>query len=230
MSPKLLLLLLVDHSHSEGHVITPPQTTLLKLADSFIIQAQTDALSDGLRPPYDLPALLDHLMASLLPKIFKLFRYATLSLAASVGLSPSATQDDYVDNKEAQGAYDVSQSVPESGSDFHELSIASGEQADSTEHTDSSEKADSGSSSSGTKTLQKIDVVLPRVCEAIVLIIQCFCNLILEQGTDRQLTLPAKQKRELLCGAMSPEMEHRGLIESIICVSSSGLISIESIA
>lgn len=66
----------------------------------------------------------------------------------------------------------------------------------------------------GAAPLQNLDVMLPRVCEAIILVSQCFCTMALvgEDG-GRSKTAPSPSRR-LLSGAI--DKDGIGLIEGLI--------------
>ncbi|EJD07503.1 uncharacterized protein FOMMEDRAFT_164457 [Fomitiporia mediterranea MF3/22] len=63
-------------------------------------------------------------------------------------------------------------------------------------------------------SLQSLDVLLPKVCEAIVLVAQCFCTMTLAQDTNRNVSEEARRIRHLLTDASLPNGD--GLIESLI--------------
>ena len=92
---------------------------------------------------------------------------------------------------------------------------------------ESMRSADGESSIGEVGPLRQVDVILPRVCEAIVLITQCFCNAILDQGTERQVTEYAKQRKEFLCDARSTKADEERLIESVVGPLSSDFAEID---
>ncbi|KAL5531612.1 hypothetical protein ACEPAG_4489 [Sanghuangporus baumii] len=62
--------------------------------------------------------------------------------------------------------------------------------------------------------LRNLDVLLPKVCEAIVLVVQCFCNVALAQNKNGEVSEYARQAKRLLVETFSSFGD--GLIEELI--------------
>ena len=62
--------------------------------------------------------------------------------------------------------------------------------------------------------LQNLDILLPRVCEATVLVVQCFCSMALDQNEAGEVSEYAQRTKQLLVEAFSSTGD--GLIEELI--------------
>ncbi|KAI5116868.1 hypothetical protein M0805_005836 [Coniferiporia weirii] len=62
--------------------------------------------------------------------------------------------------------------------------------------------------------LQNLDVLLPKVCEAIVLVTQCFCTICLAQTEEGALSQQAMRTRQFLTSSYPPHGD--GVVENLI--------------
>lgn len=70
---------------------------------------------------------------------------------------------------------------------------------------------------SATAPLKSLDVLLPKVCEATVLVAQCFCTMSLDQDSHSSISHGAQYVRESLAGSISPGGD--GLVENLIGIA-----------
>lgn len=177
---------MIDRKNREGQIVTPSQTTVLKLVDAFIIQLLKSQQSD-----HDAQTLLDHLMTPLLLQYVKFVAYARTSLKNSLGSVKVHSDGDL--------ATDEQTSIDPSRSSMPDDKTRSAGGEPSVEEPD---------------PLRQVDVILPRVCEALVLITQIFCNMLLEQDSKLQLSENANRRKESLTQSVVADEER--LIEKII--------------
>lgn len=140
---------------SEGEIVTPHQTTLYKVLDSYLLHHALDGERNGCE---FLPLLT--------AKIFELSRYACHSIRDTLESSTSVTT-----NSAATIKHDPGETPP----------------------------------------LQRLDVLLPKVCQTIVLVTQCLCTLSL--GNERILQSTATRSKRHMIDATS---QGTGLIERLI--------------
>lgn len=138
-----------------NEIVTPHQTTLLKLVDSYLQSTQVDP------PSSQIPDILKTHMSLgsfLAKRFFTLSEYAQRAMHRSLGMVQPPKRRD----------------IPSSGS--------SAEDTDYMTERPSSDSARSvGSSSSSPSGIPKeLDVMLPKVCEALVLVTQCIITICLE--------------------------------------------------
>ncbi|KAF9563954.1 hypothetical protein CPC08DRAFT_299078 [Agrocybe pediades] len=143
-----------------NEVVTPHQTTLLKLVDSYL--QSTKVHSAGSQSSEILKA--HETLGSFLAKRFFAFsEYAQKAMQRSLGMVPT-------DRGKTDGG--VSNGASASSSE----SVASSSKSASGQPSSSSSPSQSGSPD----IPQELDVMLPKVCEAIVLITQCIITICLE--------------------------------------------------
>ncbi|KAF8909342.1 spinocerebellar ataxia type 10 protein domain-containing protein [Gymnopilus junonius] len=143
-----------------NEIVTPHQTTLLKLLDSYLQSTQLNTTS------IHLPEILkthENLGSFLAKRFFMLSDYAQQAMRRSLGVSP-------VHQNGETTSEDATLERPSSES------LSSGKSAESL----------SSSSSALTPFPQELDVMLPKVCEALVLITQCIVTISL--GAEEQQT------------------------------------------
>lgn len=140
---------------SDGEIVTPHQTTLFKVLDSYLLHHAPAGEENG----YEFLPLLT-------TKFFELSGYVCLSIRNTLDASPSLTT-----NSVATITDDTAETPP----------------------------------------LQKLDVLLPKVCQTIVLVTQCLCTLSL--GNERIDERTAERSKRHMIDATS---QGTGLIESLI--------------
>ncbi|PPQ62894.1 hypothetical protein CVT24_006292 [Panaeolus cyanescens] len=134
-----------------NEIITPHQTTLLKLMDSYLQSNQVDMATDRLP---EILKIHESFGTFLAKRFFTLSANAQDSVRASLGLSLSP--------KNGHGSNDTNKGSPES--------ILS----------PNVNSPDSSTSSSFLNPPSELDVMLPKVCEALVLVTQCIVTICLE--------------------------------------------------
>lgn len=139
----------------EGEIVTPHQTTLFKVLDSYLLHHAPGGEQYG----YEFLPLLT-------AKFFELSGYARLSIRNTLDSSPSVTTNSVATIKD-----DPSETPP----------------------------------------LERLDVLLPKVCQTIVLVTQCLCTLSL--GNERIAQTTATRSKRHMIDASS---QGTGLIESLI--------------
>ncbi|KAH8116389.1 spinocerebellar ataxia type 10 protein domain-containing protein [Phellopilus nigrolimitatus] len=155
----------------EGQIVTPYQTTLLKVLDAYLLQSPSP------RQPLEQTSVgecdaISQLVTLFSVKFLELAKNAQSSIKQSLGSSRSPVVD--CDAYSDMGIQNAENTAP----------------------------------------LQSLDVLLPKVCEAIVLVTQCFCTLSLAQSDTGLLSQRAQWTREFLTDAESPL--GGGLIENLI--------------
>jgi len=139
-------------SFRQDEIITPHQTTLLKIIDSYLQTNQSTS-----QTPIKPETLQIH--SSLTPMLtrafFSLSRYAQISIRHSLGL-------DDIDQSDRKCA-ESERSIP----------------APATNNTGSPETLNHSLGS-----LKNIDVMLPKACEALVLVTQCMVTIAIEAEED----------------------------------------------
>ncbi|KAF8159622.1 spinocerebellar ataxia type 10 protein domain-containing protein [Crassisporium funariophilum] len=138
-------------------IVTPHQTTLLKLVDSYLQSTQLDPMS------MHIPEILQthELLGSFLAKrFFTLSAYAQTAIHRSLGTQPASPKGVNVTSEESGGR---------SSSD-----------SNSSSQSGSAVSSSSYSSTDFPRPPQELDVMLPKVCEALVLITQCIVTICLE--------------------------------------------------
>ncbi|KLO19280.1 hypothetical protein SCHPADRAFT_898858 [Schizopora paradoxa] len=139
----------------DGEIVTPHQTTLFKVLDSYLLHHAPAGEENG----YEFLPLLT-------AKFFELSGYVCLSIRNTLDASPSVTT-----NSAATITDDTAETAP----------------------------------------LRKLDVLLPKVCQTIVLVTQCLCTLSL--GNERIDVRTAERSKRHMIDATS---QGTGLIESLI--------------
>ncbi|TFK39966.1 spinocerebellar ataxia type 10 protein domain-containing protein [Crucibulum laeve] len=144
-----------------GEIVTPHQTTLLKLVDSYLQSIQL-ASNTPIKP--ETLRLHSSLGPFLAKCFFSLSAYAQRSIARALGSTPVTTSNT---NHTSSGLSD-----PHTSSDSRPQSA---ETASSTQASFSSPS--------------ELDVMLPKVCEALVLVTQCIVTIALdaEEIKSRQM-------------------------------------------
>ncbi|PPR03220.1 hypothetical protein CVT26_008068 [Gymnopilus dilepis] len=135
-----------------NEIVTPHQTTLLKLVDSYLQSTQLNPTS------IQVPEVLkthETLGSFLTKRFFLLSDYAQQAIRRSLGMSPTTHNG---------------------GTNGHVTRPSS----DSVSSAQSAESSSSSSSPGMTVFPQELDVMLPKVCEALVLITQCIVTIALE--------------------------------------------------
>lgn len=162
---------LVHACHRSGEPITPPQTTLLKLLDSYLHKS-----SQGL----PAKARNDALVHMLINTFFDLAGYAQNATRRALG-SADGSQLASNDSEQAE------RSEPENGVGVE----------------------------STPSPLKELDLLLPKVSEALVLVSQCLTTLALASSTAQsQSSSHSGKVKTTLAGARSAGGE--GLVESLI--------------
>ncbi|KDR80569.1 hypothetical protein GALMADRAFT_135707 [Galerina marginata CBS 339.88] len=147
-----------------NEIVTPHQTTLLKLVDSYLQSTQLNPTS------IQIPDILkthETLGSFLGKRFFILSDYAQQAMQRSLGMMPT-TRGGEPNGDEAKEARTSSDSV----------SLG----------TSGSGSGSSSSSGSPPAFPQELDVMLPKVCEALVLITQCIITICLE-AVEQQMRL-----------------------------------------
>ncbi|KAJ3571925.1 hypothetical protein NP233_g3434 [Leucocoprinus birnbaumii] len=181
----------------QDEIITPHQTTLLKIIDSYLQSNQSTP-----QTPIKPETLQIHI--SLTPMLtrafFSLSRYAQTSIRHSLGLvikKDDVNQSDQSDPKR-----------PESERSMSPTST-------STIHTGSLEETQTQSFGS----LNSLDVMLPKACEALVLVTQCMVTIAIEaEENAATLGLPddASPKTNMKNYFIEARTSGVGVIESLI--------------
>lgn len=158
----------VSHD-SKDEIVAPHQTTLLKIADAYLIKLQSSSL------PCAVSQLRRReIVAGLMPKYFQLSGFAQSSIRQSLGLQPGQSPDTI-------GASDTAARRETSDSD----------------------------------PLRELDLLLPKVGEALVLVLQCFSTACLSTGgpAGEATNIPESDTpRNLLLNASSAS-DGIGLVE-----------------
>jgi len=161
---------LLTYYHRKNEVVTPHQTTLLKLVDSYLQSTQLNSTT------IQIPNILrthESLGSFLARRFFTLSEYAQAAIHKSLGMTPAPKPN----SKAKQEEETISRTSTESWSSSSHPRKGS---------TSSSESLAEGSSIAPTSllaamaSLQELDVMLPKVCEALVLITQCIITTCLE--------------------------------------------------
>lgn len=136
-----------------NEIVTPHQTTLLKLVDSYLQSTQLNPTD------IQLPDVLhthESLGSFLAKRFFTLSNYAQKAMHRSLGMVPPS-KDCGARHQDAMT------------------------QRTSSESLSSSERSNSSSAPSFPNSFpQELDVMLPKVCEALVLVTQCIVTICLE--------------------------------------------------
>ena len=144
--------------HRSNEIVTPHQTTLLKLVDSYLQSTQLEP------PSIQIPDILKTHMSLgsfLAKRFFTLSEYAQRAMHRSLGMvQPEKRRD-----------------IPSSGSSAEDTDYMSERPS-----FDSARSVGSSSSSPRAPTAipKELDVMLPKVCEALVLVTQCIITVCLE--------------------------------------------------
>ncbi|PAV20078.1 hypothetical protein PNOK_0501200 [Pyrrhoderma noxium] len=83
-----------------------------------------------------------------------------------------------------------------------------------TDDSDVSCKLEDATAVEGLQQLRSLDVLLPKACEAVVLLIQCFCTLSLLQGPDGNVSDSASRTKHILIEKITSKGV--GLLENVI--------------
>jgi len=177
LAPRLYAKIAVDEE-----IITPHQTTLLKLLDSYLQSTQHPELL------FAEPESSAELVQMLLSVFLSLTAYAQQAIRRALGISLT-----------------TGSSVPRSTPD------------DSPYHTFKSSGADAGNQQSSEPTqepLQQLDLLLPKVCEALVLVSQCLITMLLnaEEGAS-DISNEISMKESI---STATSRDGQGLVESLV--------------
>ncbi|KAF8967697.1 spinocerebellar ataxia type 10 protein domain-containing protein [Flammula alnicola] len=137
-----------------NEIVTPHQTTLLKLVDSYLQATQLNPTS------IQIPDILrthESLGSFLAKRFFTLSEYAQKAMHRALGMVPTS--------KKAESSED---------------SVTGRTSSDSTSSSGKSGSPSPSSSSVPSAPPQELDVMLPKVCEALVLVTQCIVTICLE--------------------------------------------------
>ncbi|KAF9054428.1 spinocerebellar ataxia type 10 protein domain-containing protein [Panaeolus papilionaceus] len=134
-----------------NEIITPHQTTLLKLIDSYLQSNPIETA--GNRLP-DIMKIHESFGTFLAKRFFTLSAYAQDSVRASLGMGPSSRSGHHNDDTNRNSSESVS--------------------------SPSVNSPNSSDSSSFLSPPAELDVMLPKVCEALVLVTQCIVTIGLE--------------------------------------------------
>lgn len=137
----------------ENIIITPHQTTILKIIDTYLLQLSD--VATNLATVEAQRQMLEQLCVTLLSEFFELSLYAQSSIRHSLGPETTATG----------------------------LVTVSGADATSTPPAPQA-------------PLQNLDLLLPKVCEALVLITQCFTTMALVKDKSSALGYCERVLRE----------------------------------
>ena len=154
----------------ENIIVTPHQTTFLKILDSYLLQLSKSTNSSG--PITTGGEELDAFCSLFISKFFELSSYARSSIRHSIGPVGKATGSEVAHTVDATPSQ-VTQ-VP----------------------------------------LQDLDMLLPKVCEALVLITQCLCTMVLAQDETSIIFVQSKRTKAALSKSTSDQ--GTGFIEDII--------------
>lgn len=147
-----------DERSRTNEIVTPHQTTLLKLVDSYLQSTQVSPTSSQSSDVLKIHEILGSFLAK---RFFTMSEYAQKAMQRSLGMLPP--------ERSRSNGEDVS--ATERGSSD------SASSSKSTKNVPSS----SPSAQSGSPGIpQELDVMLPKVCEALVLITQCIVTICLE--------------------------------------------------
>jgi len=175
-------------SFRQDEIITPHQTTLLKIIDSYLQTNQSTS-----QTPIKPETLQIH--TSLTPMLtrafFSLSRYVQISIHHSLGLD------------------DINQSDRKRAESERSISLAP-----ATNHTGSLETMNQSLGS-----LKNIDVMLPKACEALVLVTQCMVTIAIEAEEDT--THPGREdaqnpKSNMMNYFIEAQTSGLGIVENII--------------
>ena len=172
------------HLHNrEGEVVNPHQTTLLKLLDSYLMQAFTPNGSEGQNANPDVRDRLSpsQITPILMDKFLELIQNAQMSIRLSLQKPTLPTTMPSIGNMKFS-----------TGSELTELDTGTG----------------------ATPPLQNLDLILPKVCEALVIMVQCFCTLSIGQEIQGELSQEAQRVRQFLAEASSAD--GISLIENLV--------------
>jgi hypothetical protein len=149
--------------HSESEPVSPNQIILLKLLDSYLESTEVDVDGCGKRE-----------LASTLSAAFcQLSTWACEAIRGALGLASPPS------SKETQGAADWEVVNAADGSERGQEVRGDGE----TNRVDAAENDDKGKGRASTDTvgpLREIDPLLPKACEALVLVTQCTVSIALD--------------------------------------------------
>ncbi|KAK7687933.1 hypothetical protein QCA50_009152 [Cerrena zonata] len=139
--------------YSSGEVVTPHQTTLLKLLDSYL-HTEPQQNSEPLTPSrrHDLTRLF-------VQEFFTLAAYAQNAICRSLGIDQTDAR--------SEPLKETSQSLKDRAFSF------------------SPNGTDDDDSSLRLFPMEELDLVLPKVCEALVLVTQCITSLTLHAAEDK---------------------------------------------
>ncbi|KAF9531749.1 spinocerebellar ataxia type 10 protein domain-containing protein [Crepidotus variabilis] len=207
----------------KSETITPHQTTLLKLIDSYL---QSTQLNPPLAAPTPSHKQLEMLMWSahinlgpfLAKRFFELSEYAQESMMRALGMTrgnrPTVSKeqrgkDESNDGRRyslsSSGLYSPLNSPTRSGMfdpDFEEEQGPSNLKSTPVQDSRRPSVSSTGSSSSGRARsnsntgLQQLDTALPTVCEALVLITQCIVTISLEAEEEATRRSEEKYRQE----------------------------------
>ncbi|KAF5362419.1 hypothetical protein D9756_002436 [Leucocoprinus leucothites] len=141
----------------QDEIITPHQTTLLKIIDSYL-QSNQMTLQTPIKP--ETIQIHISLTPMLTRTFFSLSRYAQTSIRHSLGLDIKKDDTDHPDQSDLKR--------PKSERSMSPVSA-------STNHTGSPETQNQSFGS-----LNSLDVMLPKACEALVLVTQCMVTIAIE--------------------------------------------------
>ncbi|KAJ3517733.1 hypothetical protein NLJ89_g323 [Agrocybe chaxingu] len=148
----------------KGEIVTPHQTTLLKLVDSYLQSTQLGTAS------IQIPDILqthESLGPFLAKRFFSLSEYAQAAIHRALGMDPTPRTTNRSD--ESATTSGSSDSISSSGP----LSAAS---------------SSASTTPDSPPPPKELDVMLPKVCEALVLLTQCIITICLE-AEEQQMRL-----------------------------------------
>jgi len=164
----------------KNEIIAPHQTTLLKLVDSYLQSTQLNPTA------IQIPEILrthESLGSFLAKRFFTLSEYAQEAIHRSLGMTPTpkpAPKPKRQRSASVAGRSSSDSSVSSSAGHRRHVSVSSSS-------TTTSAKG-SVSSAVSLPPLNELDVMLPKVCEALVLITQCIITTCLE-AEEQQIRL-----------------------------------------
>ncbi|RPD64276.1 hypothetical protein L226DRAFT_533583 [Lentinus tigrinus ALCF2SS1-7] len=182
----------------EEEPITPHQTTLLKVLDSYLHSSKhPDYIATAL--PRQPGAPSGHLLDMLTETWMSLSTYAQGALKRALGSQETLPAD----ASAADTASREGENKPIPHADTETMSMNVSEQADQ----------DNGST---TSHLHEIDLLLPKVCEALVLVTQCLTTIALraeEAGSRRSKPITPSPKAVMVAASTS---SGQGFVECLV--------------
>lgn len=181
------------HPSRTNEIITPHQTTLLKLLDSHL-HANQPHISNVVADIFRIHSSLSSFLAR---RFFTLSEYAQREIHKSLGMTPIASNRHRVFSRES--------------SDFVQSARSSSSESESSTEQGSAMK------------LQQINMMLPMVCEALVLVTQCILTLCLEAEYQRARVENGSSTYDNFTNMQEyynrKEYQESGMVESVIGIS-----------